>query len=30
VDQVNGLDKKPSGNQAPAPATNDDYDPFSE
>jgi len=32
VDQVNGLDKKPSGNQAPAPAANDNdsYDPFSE
>jgi single-strand DNA-binding protein len=32
VDQVNGLDKKPSGNQAPAPAANDnqDWDPFSE
>jgi hypothetical protein len=29
VDQVNGLDKKPSGNSAPAPAANDDsYDPF--
>jgi len=32
VDQVNGLDKKPSGNSAPAPAANDnqDWDPFSE
>jgi len=32
VDQVNGLDKKPSGNQASAQAANDNdsYDPFSE
>jgi single-strand DNA-binding protein len=31
-DQVNGLDKKPSGNTAPAPAANDQesYDPFAE
>jgi single-strand DNA-binding protein len=32
VDQVSGLDKKPSGNQAPAQAANDQesYDPFAE
>ena len=32
VDQVNGLDKKPSGNSAPAHAANDQesYDPFAE
>jgi len=31
VDQVNGLDKKPtSGNQAPAANDNQDWDPFSE
>jgi len=32
VDQVNGLDKKPSGNAAPAPAANDQesYDPFAD